>query len=221
MNMLRRLQAPGVHTRVLVDKPVRRPPDEALCAAIYAMTRAWRAPYGSDITHVLVLEDDAILPRHAGFAMLRVLKAHPDVAVNFFCGYGYAKAAAEHGYRYARWTRHSGGVAQCLPVAMASIFNQWHMRCPPKQPLDSRMNAWLEFLRSSGEFPADVIYPAPSIVDHNGALRSVAGSLSNLYAPSAIGPERSALEYDWSDDRIYECTRVDRGKVTREPSWRS
>lgn len=193
---------------------------ENLRAAVRAMTKAWAPPYEEGASHVLVLEDDAVAPFDAGKAMVEIIRAWPNSPINFFCALHYVRHAHEQGFRYARFKRHSAGVAQCLPVEMAEEFDTWHRRtCPPTQPLDGRMNSYLEFKRNENP-DLSVVYPAPSIVDHNGSLPSLAGGSGGIYAPCAIAEFQSALVWDWSEKTVLDCVHKEhRGRVVRQRSW--
>lgn len=237
--MIRRLEGPGVRVHVIVEpEPYEEgavvPSLDRLDRAIKTVSRAWAPPYeeGFAPTHVLVLEDDGVLPEDAGTAMRHVCETWPTNPIGFFCARHFARYAyEEHGSNYAIWERFCGGVAQCLPVVMAAAFHKWtssptfryaHM------PVDGRVNQFLSFLRSSPMpgYETDVVFPAPSIVDHDSTIGSVAGgSKKPVCAPLALGPNVSALEHRWGwwgeglTMRVYRGKIEDNGPLVREPNW--
>jgi len=219
-----RLVAPHVTVELFRDTKKRASDSVKLESAIVAMTRVWGTPVDDKFTHMLVLEDDALVPFDAGETFVEILdawQAQEDHVFSFFCAHGFAKKAFEEGYNYASWDRCAGGVAQCMPVAWARDFFDWQMRiCPPRQPMDSRVNAYIEHLNSVlGKREQRVIFPTPCVVDHNGYLPSEAGSKSAIFAPLAIGPNDFSAPYDWSDIRVYRSSYTDRGKTATKPSW--
>lgn len=203
-----RLDHPSFELTVLTDEPT---PEhlgsiERRTKTAAALTRAWAPPYHGD--HVLVLEDDAVLALDADQAILAVLRRFPSSPIGFFCFREYTIRADEAGATYARHGCFSGGVAQCLPADMARDFDAWHraeFASRRDRSVDGRLSHYVQ------RHGIPVIFPAPSIVNHDQGIASTYAfggrEAKPVRAAYAFTSAASAMIVDWARGRVWDSAK--------------
>ena len=176
--------------------------------------RAMQA-YGPGATHMLVIQDDAIVSRDLVAGVERALRQVPassgtPTPLSLYTGRrkAFRKVLHQHvGARRVSWLTMPSlywGVGVVMPVELIGPMIAWGDGHPEIPNYDLRMGAWLA---SEG---ITVWYPWPSLVDHRHSPSLVAGRSSSRrrHAYRFIGTEKSALSQRW-----------DRG-VAKIPHWK-
>lgn len=175
--------------------------------------RALRSGLETTATHVLVIQEDAIVSRNFSRALLLIANAKPDHPVSLFLSWlppAVAKDAREAMIRRERYLRHRPAkfcsvVAVLWPVDAARRFLEWTSSGVklPGHPGNVRSDdACLgDWIRRQQE---TVWVTLPSLVEHPDMVASVKGRQNALWgkdrgrcALNFIG-DRDPLELDWS-----------------------
>lgn len=158
--------------------------------------RAWRSHDGSG--YHLVLQDDLVLCRNF-IAGVRCALAALDAsglqpAVSFYGSRASFTKAAKAGIRWVSVQDVRWGVALALPVGMVDEWLDWceqHVR--PDYPHDDYRLAM--YLRASEQRAWCTV---PSLVDHDGASRSVVGNSNRTRVARVFIGDEDPTCIDWS-----------------------
>jgi len=156
-------------------------------------------------THLLIVQDDAVLCRNFAPAVQQIAQANPEVPVCLFLAKHprhtsrNALKAAEAGERYVDlWFRDFCPVVAMLwPTYKAREFSEWAQSAKlPGQPHprsdDAVVGRWMIMTRTR------IRATVPSIVDHRATIPSVKGTPSASSGFTAQWFCEDGLEYDWS-----------------------
>lgn len=145
-------------------------------------------------THLLLLQDDALLCKDFVATVEAIGAAVPNEWVSLFTTSKKAARAHENGARWVTCDR-TWGVANLLPVWMVNDFLKWVAKYPsPSKSSDGRFFAYLLSHERRAWFPM------PSVVEHGGAGRSESGhgGFVQLRAGAFIGADVSGTSIDWT-----------------------
>ena len=159
---------------------------------------AWMDSFGKGSTHHLVLQDDVKVCKNFIDTVYSLIKAKPNDPMCFYANRKVCEKAKEEDARWVSIPDGIWGQAVLLPVDMVQDFLMWeieHIR-PDFKHDDSRLAMYCVKKKTP------VMCPMPSIVEHNGATRSVLGqSNKNKVARWFIG-DNNSLDYDWKTGKV-------------------
>lgn len=155
-----------------------------------------------DATHVMVIQDDAVVSKALPQGVSKALESTPrDVVLGLYVGRSRPfKESMSHITRAitpdTKWLIMSQlhwGVGVVVPVKYINDLVTWCDDRPNIPNYDKRMSRWFQL---NG---VKVWYPWPSLVDHRISPSLVRGrTSSDRYAVKFIGADKSAMDYDWS-----------------------
>lgn len=163
--------------------------------------RGWAWLAGQPATHGLLLQDDIALCRDFYRTAVRLVRLRPEACLSLFSPRG--KPSEDAAARRVSWyARNSGpwGQAILMPVPWIQEFLSWEQATinPQYRHDDSRVGFWL------GTKRRPTYYTVPSLVQHVGHARSVAGnprwvpSIGERTASVTLSPGVSGLSVDWT-----------------------
>ena len=174
--------------------------------------RAWRAGLTKATSHILVLQDDAVVCRDLVPALERGLEARSDhdiVSLYFGNAKNHPKivrAVNRANEEDAGWIISSGtwwGVGIIIPTGL--IPNMLEFCARRREVYDRRISIWCEH-GPGGPYP--VYYPWPSLVDHlDEDSLVIPGKRRGRKAFQFIGEDVSALSWDSTKPAV-TCGRI-------------
>ena len=170
-----------------------------------------------EATHLLILEDDALVSRDLIPAVTQITRVTGDSPISLYTGTGKpygdrVKAViTEARTRGAHLIRMRPGplwgVAIVYPAAHLPELADWYRRSPVPQ-YDARVAAWYAKTRVAP------VYTLPSLVDH-ADIPSLLGGSDGRHAHQFIGIDSSALSIDWMNAAIYDAGSLDRRRAAQ------
>ncbi len=157
--------------------------------------RAWTN--WTDASHILVLQDDAILAKEFKTKVMAAIDSRPDDALSFFTHgqhYAYVKTALKHGESWYG-CNDAAGVALCLPKDLARTWVHFSLKTVKKYPNcgdDLRLVLWATV---TGRY---IWHTVPGLVQHDETAKSTHGF-----------PGWSRVDPDFDPNRPFSPDRPD------------
>lgn len=159
-------------------------------------------------THVMVIQDDAVVSRDLERGVTDALTAVPDgVVLGLYMGrsrpfreaISHITRQIDHRTRWLTMSQLHWGVGVVIPVKYVKPMVAWCDLRPDIPNYDKRMSRWFQHQK------IQVWYPWPSLVDHrvedNPSL--VRGRTSSgRYALKFLGRDKSATDIDWRGTQL-------------------
>lgn len=152
-------------------------------------------------THVMVIQDDAVVSKDLPAGVTKALSHVPDdVVLGLYVGrsrpfkesISHITKAITPATRWVVMDQLHWGVGVVVPVKHVQPMIEWCDQRPDIPNYDKRMSRWFQHKG------VKVWYPWPSLVDHRISPSLVRGrTSSDRYAVQFIGADKSAKDYDW------------------------
>ena len=149
-------------------------------------------------THHLVLQDDVILCDDFLKSTLKCIQVYPKSPIGLYVNRKIAEEARSKDYRWVQIPDGVWGQAIILPNFLISRFLDWEKKhiLPHFKHDDSRLAMFLV----DQKIPA--MCPMPSLVNHDGAERSIVGQSNKNKIARWYIANKSYLDYNWADNKF-------------------
>jgi len=179
----------------------------------------------SGATHVMVIQDDAIVPKDLVEGVTSAISNTPgDVVLGLYVGrskpfkesMSHITRAIKPDTKWLIMNQLHWGVGVVVPVKYVNDLVEWCDDRPNIPNYDKRMSRWFQ------QNGVKVWYPWPSLVDHRISPSLVRGrTSSDRYAVKFIGADQSVKDYDWSGTQLTIGPEVLTPQLhSRVRSWR-
>lgn len=159
--------------------------------------------FDPDCTHHMVIQDDALPCRDLTAGVIEALAHVPD-GHPLSCYIGRVKpfarevdrivAKAHDGVSFIRMAGIYWGPCIVTPTDVLPELCKWFRATPGIKNYDRRTSRWFEARKR------ECWHAWPPLVDHRGDESLTHGHTARRTAHKALGPDRSALELDWTGE---------------------
>ena len=158
----------------------------------------WVAGMLSKSTHHMIIQDDVIICNDFLPATLKCIETFSESPIGLYANRKICEEAREKDYRWVQIPDGVWGQGIILPKNLIQQFLEWehkHIKAEFKFD-DSRLAMFLV------EKKIPVMCPMPSLIEHDGAERSIIGISNKNKVARWYVANKSYLDYNWADNKF-------------------